>query len=359
MSHEESTRCPLQPEITTQKKTFAQILLEEKTRRLKPAIPAPRNPTPIFITSDKSAEEIFDEAKHYAGIENITCQEIRKYLWHGEAGDQDADPSDLVSDHQLMYADRYKEERINAATGVLTDKFGFYLNEVQIEDAWFCNLRGPSSLYISSNNKYFICSIYWKAAAARDRIYRVSPWIPLAASDRKVELERRLAKIRKTQPNLRTQVRIGDSDFDVLGKMVNTGKVEKFEVIPRERYDPNLDLPKIRCKESESNDPTTNTIRDANNKFNDASAAQAETTDGWSPARNKRKVRSPMSDDGNRKIRKFSPSQAGKAIVKQIKNRGLKPEESEDSTGSESESDDDENVTEEREPSQTGGEPAT
>ena len=167
-------------------------------------------PTPIFITSDKTASEIFDEAKHYAGIEDVSCKEIRKYLWHGEAGDEDTDPSDLVSDQELMYAARYKEQRINAATGILTDRFGFYLNEVQIQDTWYCNLRIPSSIYIASNNKYFIRKIYWKAAAARDRVYRVSPWTPLAVSERKMEIERCLAKIRKTQVNLRTQVRIGD-----------------------------------------------------------------------------------------------------------------------------------------------------
>ena len=81
-------------------------------------------PTPIFLTSDKTAKEIFDEAKHYVGIENINTNEIRKYLWQGEAGD-DTDPSDLVSDIELMYSTRYKEERVNAVTGILTVSLGF------------------------------------------------------------------------------------------------------------------------------------------------------------------------------------------------------------------------------------------
>ena len=317
-----------------EKKTYAEILLEEKKRRFNVASEAAK-PTPIFITSDKSASEIFNEAKHYAGIENVTSIDIRKYLWHGEAGEEGVDPSDMVSDLSLMYADKFKEQRINAATGILTDRFGFYLNEVQIEDAWFCTLRGPGSMYISSSNKYFIRSIYWKAAAARDRNYRVGPWIPLAASDRKVELERRLAKIRKTQPNLRTQVRLGEDDFDVLGKYANTGKVEKFELIPRERYDPNYDLPKIRCKETTDGNSKESLIREANSRLEDA--ANKDDIEGWSPVTNKRKERSPAQETNGKKTRKFSPSKAGKAIHNQIKNRGIISDDILDSSDSDSE----------------------
>ena len=341
-SQEEPTsRPPTSTEQTDNptKKSYAQILLEEKSKRFKAAYEPQRKQTPVFITSDKTAEELFNEAKHYVGIENVNCHEIRKYLWHGEAGDENSETSDLVSDQQLMYADRYKEERINAATGILTDRFGFYLNEVQIEDAWFCNLRGPNSIYISSGNKYFIRSIYWKAAAARDRTYRVSPWIPLAANDRKMEIEKRLAKIRKTQVNLRTQVRIGNDDFDVLGKISNTGRAERFEIIHKEKYDPNNDLPKIRCKENSSNDAAEETIRQASDRLNDAANQTAVVPEGWTPARNKRKERSPRQEDGLKKVRKFSPNQAGKSIVRQIKNRGMKTDESTETSSTESDSD--------------------
>ena len=332
-----------QPQPTTssaqQKKSYAQILQEEKKKRYLTASAPEMTPTPIFITSDKSARDIFDEAKHYVGIDNVNTNEIRKYLWQGES-DDDTDPSDLVSDIELMYSTRYKEERINAVTGILTDRFGFYLSEIQINDAWYCNLRGPGSIYISSNNKYFIRSVYWKAAAARDRVHRVSPWIPLAASERKIELERRLARIRKTQTNLRTQVRLGEEDFDVFGKISNTGRTEKFEIIPREKYDPNEDLPRIKCKETSINNQKDDILEDATRRLNEAAR---NVPDGWSPVTNKRKERSPINEDGSKKNRKFSPNQAGKSIINQIKNRGIPGKDETDTDESES----DESVLEE------------
>ena len=45
--------------------------------------------------------------------------------------------------------------------------------------------------------------------------------IPMAANNRKIELERRLARIRKTQENLHTQVRLGDHDLVVYGKYIS------------------------------------------------------------------------------------------------------------------------------------------
>ena len=66
--------------------------------------------------------------------------------------------------------------------------------------------------------------------------------------------------------------------------------------------------------------------------------------EGWSPVVNKRKERSPLHEDGSKRNRKFSPSQAGKSIINQIKNRGIQgKEESDDSDDSET----DESVLEE------------
>ena len=181
----------------------------------------------------------------------------------------------------------------------------------------------------------------------------MSPWIPLAASERKVELERRLARIRKTQTNLRTQVRIGEEDFDVFGKISNTGRTEKFELIPREKYDPNGDLPRIKCKETSINNQKDDILEDATRRLNQAAE---NVPDGWSPVVNKRKERSPIHEDGSKKHRKFSPNQAGKSIINQIKNRGIPGKDDTDTDESES----DESVLEETVHSQgdtTGHEP--
>ena len=73
-------------------------------------------------------------------------------------------------------------------------------------------------MFIKSSNRYFIRNTYWKAASARDPIYKMVPWISIAANEWKKILERRLAQIRKTQENLRTQVRLGEDDFEVYTK---------------------------------------------------------------------------------------------------------------------------------------------
>ena len=40
-----------------------------------------------YSFSDKTATELFAEAKHYIEIENLSAGEIRKYLWVGEHAD--------------------------------------------------------------------------------------------------------------------------------------------------------------------------------------------------------------------------------------------------------------------------------
>ena len=201
-------------------------------------------------------------------------------------------------------------------------------------------------MYISSSNKYFIRSTYWKAATAQDRSYRVVPWIPIAATDRKVELERRLARIRKTQENLRTQVRLGDDDFEVYGKYVKTGAQAKFQLIPKEKYDPGCDLPPVKCKEKIEESENDRRVREANNKLEKAAERNLEE-DGWSPVRNKRKERSPRYEDESKKSRRFSPAKAGKEFHQQIRNRGLKLDSArlDESSDSETDEDQDENIT--------------
>ena len=73
----------------------------------------------------------------------------------------------------------------------------------------------------------------------------------MAAHDRKAEIEKCLAKIRKSQPNLLTQVRLVTSDFDIKGKYVYKGKLPKYEDISIEKIDPEGDLFVIKFKGSE------------------------------------------------------------------------------------------------------------
>ena len=72
-------------------------------------------------------------------------------------------------------------------------------------------------------------------------------------------------------------------------------------------------------------------------------AAASNLPEGWSPVVSKRKERSPLHDDGSKKHRKFSPNQAGRSIISQIKNRGIQGKQETDKDDSET----DESVLEE------------
>ena len=63
-------------------------------------------------------------------------------------------------------------------------------------------------MFVEFTNKGFIKTLLWKAVMAKESTYTPVPYIPMPSIDRKNEIVRRLRKIRATQPNLRTQVRL-------------------------------------------------------------------------------------------------------------------------------------------------------
>ena len=63
-------------------------------------------------------------------------------MWKGTNPDGTGIDPDKVGDDELMFSERYSKERIEAASGILIDRFGFYLAEISIDEAWFCTLRG-------------------------------------------------------------------------------------------------------------------------------------------------------------------------------------------------------------------------
>ena len=67
--------------------------------------------------------------------------------------------------------------------------------------------------------------------------------------------------------------------------------------------------------------------------------------DGFSPAKGKRKVRSPLSGERGKRTRTFSPSKAGHSIYNMIRNRGLVDTVNIETSGSESEDTDDDEET--------------
>ena len=183
-------------------------------------------------------------------------------------------------------------------------------------------------MIVSSRNPGFIRTMFWKAAMARDRVYSLCVYVPQAAKDRFDEIERRLRSIRSTQPNLWTQVRLGENDFDIRCKYINTGGKEIYEKYPLDKLDPEETLPPILCKGAKIPLATQRYLIKANEKLNDAEKKEllkkseehkeGETDEDGFRTEKKRKARSPAGAD-RKNSRKFSPQKIGRDIYKIIR----------------------------------------
>ena len=139
----------------------------------------------------------------------------------------------------------------------------------------------------------------------------------------------------KTQPNLRTQIRLGKDDFIIFGKYINKDnnvKKEVFEKLSMDIIDPNKDLPTINCKDRKVQYKKDDILRRA---YDEMKRIQAEKADpkGYKEVTRKRKHASP-EEKKTKKDRKFTPEKAGKRIFKIIK---LKEKEDTDTESSDEE----------------------
>ena len=64
---------------------------------------------------ERTATENFEEAKHYVGIEGASANHVRKYLWQWESPSNEP-TSEKTSDYNLLYSERFSDERLHAAT---------------------------------------------------------------------------------------------------------------------------------------------------------------------------------------------------------------------------------------------------
>ena len=54
-------------------------------------------------------------------------REVRRYLWNVESTEGEDNKADLASKGAILYSPRYAKESLDAAIGVLIDRFGFYI----------------------------------------------------------------------------------------------------------------------------------------------------------------------------------------------------------------------------------------
>ena len=102
------------------RKSFADIVKEKKKARDNKKEDA-KEDTPTFLTSNKTAHEIFEEATGIIGIENVSPAEISKYFWQGENPDGEIDIN--ISNDALLFSSKYSNERLEAAQGICIERY--------------------------------------------------------------------------------------------------------------------------------------------------------------------------------------------------------------------------------------------
>ena len=80
------------------------------------------------MTCQKTANELFEEATGIIVIENVSQDDIRRYLWQGD-GSEDID----VSNDVLLLSNKFKNESLEAAQGISIERYQLYFKELTIE----------------------------------------------------------------------------------------------------------------------------------------------------------------------------------------------------------------------------------
>ena len=70
------------------------------------------------MTSNKTARELFCEANHKVGIQNVHPNKFRRYIWNVETPEGEEIDADLILDDQLKFAAKFRSVRIEAACGL-------------------------------------------------------------------------------------------------------------------------------------------------------------------------------------------------------------------------------------------------
>ena len=88
--------------------------------------------------------------------------------------------------------------------------------------------------------------MYANAGKLKDPSITIKPYIPFKAFDRKVALDKLLERRRKSTPNLKTNVRLGNQDFYVMEKTVIPYDYQPWKVVDLTIIDPENTLPPIK-----------------------------------------------------------------------------------------------------------------
>lgn len=159
-------------------------------------------------TSNMSQEStIMDEAKRWLGLVPVNRTHVTKYINDKE-----------VDDIKTMNGDNFKSAREKAAQDFFTKELN--LNDINITDSKLSYTKNNGILWVRIGNDARLSALNTIAKLSKKHKMdvRLLPKIPKEFWERSRSLELNCFNERKQHPELRTQIRLGYKDLELMTK---------------------------------------------------------------------------------------------------------------------------------------------
>ena len=204
------------------------------------AIPAKASVTPKQPPNIKDSmtvtETIMKEAQSTIGIGPIS-----RAMIEDEAMVED---SHRNSDQKVFCCPTYGDARDDAGKAFFV-KMGMKEKDIDFHSTKMSRNFNNGIMWVSGTPR-FVYQVYQAASKLKDRSTFIKTYIPFEAFDRKVALDKLLEERRKKTPNLKTNVRLGNSDFYVMEKIVLPNDFKPWTYVDLSVIDPDNSLPAIK-----------------------------------------------------------------------------------------------------------------
>ena len=217
-------------------------------------ISIPQEPHPILI---ESTEDILKEAATNIGIGNVSDINIRNFSKR---------PDKMrFSKEEVWKGDKFSGARNLFVNFYLTQILKFNQNEVRFKNVRFCREAHKGILWIQSD-RGFIKMMSIRASQLQNREINLIMFTPAGGYDRVKGMRDICDKIRSPdQDNIKTQIRVGRTDFEVFVKNKKNNTNARYIKFELNEIDPEGTLPPFKTKYMESDE-----VKDYQNAANQA-----------------------------------------------------------------------------------------
>ena len=149
--------------------------------------------------------------------------------------------------HHRTNGRTYEEAKCEAIREYLSYFLDFTSEEIdnmEIKETYMA-ANGDDTLYVAFANIDSIREIHYRLAECRNSNIHVRNYIPPQYYERYMHLNAKCADYRKDNPEIKTQLRFGQKDIEIL--MKTRGSVEPFRIVPMNTVDNKDNIPKFDC----------------------------------------------------------------------------------------------------------------